>query len=98
MIIAPTLLNYSVDECILQFKKLSQYFNRFQIDIQDGKFVTNKTIELKDYFQTFSFEKDLELLSTYKDFLKIGFILVHYSLNPDFQKLKSLYPYFSFGI
>lgn len=118
MKIAPTLLNYTIDECVNQFNRLSLYFSTFQIDIQDGKFIKNKTLILKDYFraleksgqerissslfdfhfQNLTFQDDIALLSSRKDFLKIGFLFIHYSLKPNFQELKKLYPFFSFGI
>ena len=118
MKIIPAPLNYSVDECVMQFNKLSQYFDTFQIDIQDGKFIKNKTITLSEYlqafkkadqekvsastfdfhFQTLNYQKDIELLSQLKDKLKIGVLLTHYSLKPNFQELKKAYPLFSFGI
>jgi pentose-5-phosphate-3-epimerase len=118
MKVVPAPLNYSVDECVNLLKELSRYFDTLQIDVQDGKYITNKTISLKDYLeafkkisqdklnlftfdfhlQTISFEKEIKLLSLQREFIKIGFILIHYSLKPDLKKLSRKYPYFSIGI
>ncbi|OGK09689.1 hypothetical protein A2767_07535 [Candidatus Roizmanbacteria bacterium RIFCSPHIGHO2_01_FULL_35_10] len=118
MKIIPAPLNYSVDEFIDLFNKLSPYFDTFQIDIQDGKFITNKTIDLKGYleafkkadqekisastfdfhFQTLNYLEDINLLSSLKDNLNIGTLLIHFSLSPNYQLLTINYPQFSFGI
>lgn len=68
MRIAPTLLNYSIEECINQFYKLSLYFNTFQIDIQDGKFITNKTILLDEYIRALKKSSHEKVSSSLFDF------------------------------
>lgn len=55
MQVVPTLLNQTLDEFDLQLRTLSQYFNYFQIDIADGEFVPNRTIQIENlilYFAT----------------------------------------------
>lgn len=117
MKVAPTLLNYSIEECVEQFRILSSFFDRFQIDIQDGEFISNKTISIEDYFlafkqsdqskitsslfdfhlQTKSYANDIQFLSE-KKLLTLGVILIHFSLRPDFRKLKQKYSDFAFGL
>lgn len=48
MYIIPALLNTSQDEFSTQLTNLSKYFNHFQIDIADGVFVPNTTIQVDE--------------------------------------------------
>ena len=50
MQIVPSLLNKSKDEFFMQLNKLSTFYSRFQIDICDGVFVPNQTIQIDDIF------------------------------------------------
>jgi len=54
MQVVPTLLNQSLDEFDLQLKTLSRYFNYFQIDIADGDFVSNRTIQIENLVSYFT--------------------------------------------
>jgi len=54
MQVIPTLLNQTIDEFTLQLTTLSPYFNCFQIDIADGEFVPNRTIQLIELISYFS--------------------------------------------
>jgi ribulose-phosphate 3-epimerase len=57
MIIFPSILETSPEELFFQIKKLSPYFSHFQIDIADGIFVPNKTVQIDDiqkYLQQFN--------------------------------------------
>lgn len=118
MKVIPTLLAYTEEELLHQFFSLRPYFERFQVDIQDGKFINNRTLSLESYFaglnksdkklvqtslfdfhyQTLSYEEDIETLWRRRENIKIGIHLIHYSLKPDFEKLKKKYPDFSFGL
>ena len=53
MEIIPAVLTHTKDEFISQLTALSPYYNRFQIDIADGRFVPNTTLELADINQVF---------------------------------------------
>lgn len=44
----PSLLEKSSEDLIFQINKLSPYFKRFQIDIADGIFVSNKTVQIEE--------------------------------------------------
>lgn len=118
MKVIPAPLAYTSEDVLRQFNLLFPYFKRFQIDIQDGKFITNKTVPLETYlfvlekmdqkkikmltfdfhFQSLSYVEDIKTVWNKKDSLKIGIHLIHYSLKPDFEKLKKTYPDFSFGL
>jgi len=52
MKIYPSLLETNIEIFWQQLKKLSPYFSYFQIDIADGKFVPNKTIQIEDVIST----------------------------------------------
>ncbi len=49
MRIIPSLVEQTPDELFAVIAKLSPYFNRFQIDIEDGVYVKNKTLSLEDF-------------------------------------------------
>jgi len=51
MLIVPALLESNIDSLSYQIKRLSPYFNRFQIDIADGVYVSNKTIQTKEILE-----------------------------------------------
>jgi pentose-5-phosphate-3-epimerase len=48
MKIYPSILEINIEIFWQQIKKLSRYFSYFQIDITDGRFVPNKTIQVND--------------------------------------------------
>lgn len=54
MHIIPALLNTSQDEFSAQLTNLSKYFHHFQIDIADGVFVRNTTIQVDEIRSSFS--------------------------------------------
>lgn len=47
MQIIPALLTQNTEDLYNQIQKLSPYFKRFQIDIADGKFVPNSTVQIE---------------------------------------------------
>lgn len=52
MIVAPTILEPTAEQVVKQIVKLSPYFDHFQVDVQDGRYTSNKTAsleELKNY-------------------------------------------------
>ena len=51
MQICPSILESSSSDFIYQLNKLSPYFNYFQIDVADGIFVSNKTIQIEEIIQ-----------------------------------------------
>jgi len=79
MDIVPALLVTSQEELTDQIKILSPHFKHFQIDIADGEFVKNRTIDLdgvqkvaeknESLFKTLSFDFDL-MVNGYEDALE----------------------------
>jgi pentose-5-phosphate-3-epimerase len=49
MIITPSILTNTVEDAVRQIERLSPFFNYFQIDIADGKFVQNTTLSVEDF-------------------------------------------------
>lgn len=52
MQVIPSILEKDVASFLNQLKKLTPYFNTFQIDIADGIFVPNKTLDINDIILT----------------------------------------------
>lgn len=48
MLIYPSILEQSAHDLISRLKMLAPFFSHFQIDIADGVFVPNKTVQLED--------------------------------------------------
>lgn len=48
MQIVPAILEKTEQYFFTQISKLSPYFNTFQIDIADGEFVTNRTVQIEE--------------------------------------------------
>ena len=46
----PSILEKNPQDLFYQINKLSPYFKRFQIDIADGIFVPNKTVQIEELF------------------------------------------------
>lgn len=84
--IVPAILVKSKEELNERLREVEPYVNRVQIDIMDGKFVPNKTIQpedMKDFKTNLIKEAHLMVENNEKyveDFLNLGFdvIIVHY--------------------
>lgn len=59
MQIVPAILETNEKDFLNQIDRLSTYFNHFQIDIADGRFVPNKTLQIEDLVKlsTLSFKR-----------------------------------------
>lgn len=53
MQICPSILEHQAEDYLATIKKLSPYFQYFQIDIADGIYVNNKTTPLDDFIKEF---------------------------------------------
>jgi ribulose-phosphate 3-epimerase len=92
MQIIPSILEKDVCGLIGQINRLSPYFNRFQIDIADGAFVPNKTVqveEIKDSFNKVGLLFDFHLmvkdhnteikkLEKLKKIIKINYVFINF--------------------
>lgn len=66
MKLIPAPLSTSKEDCNAQFSMLLPHFSHFQIDIQDGIYVPNKTIPLDTYLEVLLEEISLRQLSDRK--------------------------------
>jgi ribulose-phosphate 3-epimerase len=89
--IVPAILVKNIDELNQRVKEVESCVKRIQIDIMDGKFVPNKTIQPEDMknFKT-KLMKEVHLMvedneKYVDDFLKLGFdmIIIHYESCKD---------------
>ncbi len=84
MKIIPSILEKDASSLFYQINKLSPYFSRFQIDIADGIFVPNKTVQIEEIKD--SLNKD----SLYKDCLLFDFHLMIKDYIKEIKKLDKL--------
>lgn len=67
MIVCPSILEATADDYLKTIKKLSSYFNYFQIDIADGIYVKNKTANIDDVLNALTNHQTL-ITNHYFDF------------------------------
>ncbi len=80
----PSILEKDASSLFYQINKLSSYFPRFQIDIADGIFVPNKTVQIEEIKD--SLNKDC----LYKDSLLFDFHLMVKDFKKEIEKLEKL--------
>lgn len=80
----PSILEKDVSSLFYQINKLSPYFPRFQIDIADGIFVPNRTVQIEEIKD--SLNKDY----LYKDSLLFDFHLMVKDYKTEIKKLEKL--------
>ena len=116
MYIIPSLVEKTPEDLFAVMQKLSLYYQQFQVDIEDGIFVSNKTLFVSDiqryllnnappenlvydfHLMVKEYEKEIEKIDTLKNTVDIHSILVHTSLQPNYEMLHDKYPYFTFGL
>lgn len=114
MIITPALLEQVVKKQRDELLSLSPYYSRFQIDIADNTLVPNTTTQIKELSQSAFFNLisgtifDFHLMVSdpikHIEFVKllpkkrVGVILIHNSVFPDYSLLTNHYPLFKFGL
>lgn len=116
MQIIPSLVEKTPEDLFSVIQKLSPYYQQFQVDIEDGIYIPNKTLSVSDiqryllnntppknliydfHLMVKEYENEIERIDTLKDTLTIQSILVHTSLQPDYQMLCKKYPSFTFGL
>jgi ribulose-phosphate 3-epimerase len=88
--IVPAILVKTPEELKQRVKEVEFYVKRIQIDIMDGKFVPNKTIQPEDIKLKTDLMKEVHLMvedneKYVEDFLNLGFdmIIVHYESCKD---------------
>ncbi len=65
MQVTPSILEPDIDRFVAQLKRLSSYYQHFQVDIQDGIYIENKTVaidQLLEYFghTPYSFDQKVQ--------------------------------------
>lgn len=88
MIIFPSILEKTPESLFAQIQKLSPYFNYFQIDIADGIFVNNTTVQIEEIVKTFQLSNS----STFRQ-LTFEFHLMVKNYEKEVQKLILLKKY-----
>lgn len=91
MDICPSILEKKAQNYLKQIKKLSSYFNYFQIDIADGIYVDNNTASLDDFIEqlTSGNFKNFITLQTLKT-LVFDFHLMVKDYKKEIEKLKKV--------
>lgn len=96
MKIVPSILVGQEKEFAEQLEKLTSFFNRFQIDIADGKFVPNTTLQIEDvkkilknyklsldfHLMVFDYRRELNKLEVQKE-MDVNTAFVHFASHPD---------------
>src|SRR3989338_8653524 len=103
MYIIPSLVEKTPEDLFAVMQKLSLYYKQFQVDIEDGIFVSNKTLFVSDiqryllnnappenlvydfHLMVKEYEKEIEKIDTLKNAVDIHSILVHTSLQPNYE-------------
>jgi len=113
MIIVPAPLETIIQTFEINVKRLYQTYPRFQVDIADGIFVPNKTIQIDDIAHLhslaapdtiFDFHLMVQDPLLYIEQIKRlhgithGIVLIHKSVFPSYQLLTTNYPSFKFGL
>lgn len=113
MIVVPAPLETSIDTFVSNVQRLSHYYSRFQVDIADGKFVPNVTIQIVDFIKEYSnfpnhlqydfhlmVEDPLWHISQLQNLSKsnLGVVLIHASVFPSYKLLVTTYPHMKFGL
>lgn len=113
MNVVPAPLETILQTFEIQIKRLSVYYPRFQIDIADGVFVPNTTIQISDIFHLHTLAKPetvydfhlmvkepvahIEMIKKLQG-ITLGCVFIHKSVFPDHSLITSHYPLFKFGL
>ena len=113
MIVVPAPLEAHTLVFETELKLLSSFYPRFQIDIADGIFVPNTTIQISDLSHLctlakpetiFDFHlmvqdpiKHIDLLKNIRGIV-LGIIFIHKTVFPPLQLLTTNYPHYFFGL
>ncbi len=85
MKVIPTLLTTNKDECATQLTLFQKYFDRIQLDIADGKLVSNVTTQIEEIESLIS-EKKVEI----KKNVRFDFHLMVRDYAPELKKIIKL--------
>jgi len=113
MIVVPAPLETTVESFENTIRRLTPFYKRFQVDIADGTFVPNKTVQIADISHLSSLVQrgtifdfhlmvqdpisHIEMIKELKG-IALGTVLIHSSVFPSFKLLVSRYPLLRFGL
>ena len=109
MEVMPSVLEKNWPQLDSQIKRLSPFFNYFQIDIADGILVDNKTVQIEEIYPSVSnlsfdfhlmvkdYKTEVKKVNNLAKIIRIKNIFIHFSVSPDFTTLAKNYPDFSFS-
>ena len=116
MQIIPSLVEKTAQDLFTVIQKLSPYYQQFQVDIEDGIFISNKTLSISDiqkyllnnnppknlvydfHLMVKEYGGEIEKINSLRNVLIIQSILVHTSLQPNYEFLHEKYPLYTFGL
>lgn len=113
MQVIPSIDVSSVTDLSFQVKRLAPFYQRFQIDYADGKFVQFQTPPFQDlldalvpfdgivfdmHLMTSDYQKALDLLEQYKSRLNINLVFVHFGVKPSSELILSDSSSFQYGL
>jgi pentose-5-phosphate-3-epimerase len=114
MKVVPALLEQQVDLQKMQLLNLSKHYSRFQVDIADNTLVPNTTTQIDGLLHSSFFnlvshvifdfhlmvsdpKKHIEMIKSLPK-KRVGIILIHKSVFPDYSLITNRYPLFRFGL
>lgn len=113
MQVIPSIDVATIIDLSFQVKRLAPFYQRFQIDYADGKFVQFQTPSLQEllealmafdgmefdiHLMTSDYQKALDVLERYKNRLKINLVFVHFSAKPPSELIFSESSSFQYGL
>lgn len=113
MKVVPALLETNIATLVANVRRLSPFYTRFQIDVADGLFVPNTTIQISEFMSIvpqlpngllYDFHLMVEDPQKHIDTLeripnsRIGTVLIHKSVFPNRQLLTTSHPHINFGL
>lgn len=95
MQICPSILEPTAESLVQTINRLSPFYKYFQIDIADGIFVPNKTVQIDEIKDTLNkdclfdfhlmvkdYQTDIKKLERLRNLINIKNVLIHYSVFP----------------
>jgi len=113
MKVVPAPLETNIETLVANVCRLSPFYTRFQIDIADGLFVPNTTIQIREFMSIvpqlprgliYDFHLMVEDPQKHIDDIqsipnsRIDTILIHTSVFPNHQQLTTTHPDLNFGL
>lgn len=113
MQVIPSIDVATIFDLSFQVKRLAPFYQRFQIDYADGRFVQFQTpplqellealmefnvMEIDIHLMTSDYQKALDVLELYKNKLKINLVFVHFGAKPPSDLIFNESSSFQYGL